>query len=58
MITKEKVLQTLKEMPEQFSIDDLMEKLILINKIEIGIDQFAEGETYVSSESKKMIKEW
>ncbi|SMD41620.1 hypothetical protein SAMN00777080_0146 [Aquiflexum balticum DSM 16537] len=58
MITKEKVLQTLKEMPEQFSIDDLMEKLILINKIEIGIEQVGKGETYTSSEAKKMIKEW
>ncbi|WP_194972337.1 hypothetical protein [Aquiflexum lacus] len=57
MITKEKVLQTLKEMPEQFSIDDLMEKLILINKIEIGIEQVGKGETYTSSEAKKMIKE-
>jgi len=58
MITKEKVLQTLKEMPDQFSLDDLMDKLILINKIEIGIDQVEKGEIYSSSEAKKMIREW
>jgi hypothetical protein len=58
MITKEKVLQTLKEMPDQFSIDDLMDKLILINKIEMGIDQVSKGETFSSEEAKKMIKEW
>lgn len=45
-------------MTDRVSNDDLMEKLILINKIETGIDQFAEVETYVSSEAKKMIKEW
>jgi hypothetical protein len=58
MITKEKVLQTLKEMPDQFSIDDLMDKLILINKIEIGIDQISKWETFSSEEAKKMIQEW
>ncbi|MCH6234767.1 hypothetical protein [Cognataquiflexum rubidum] len=45
-------------MPDQFSIDDLMDKLILINKIEIGIDQVSKGETFSSEEAKKMIKEW
>lgn len=58
MITKEKVLQTLKEMPDQFSIDDLMDELILINKIEIGIGQISKEETFSSEEAKKMIKEW
>ncbi|WP_373496156.1 hypothetical protein [Aquiflexum sp.] len=45
-------------MTDRVSIDDLMEKLILINKIEIGIEQVGKGETYTSSEAKKMIKKW
>jgi hypothetical protein len=39
MLTKEQVINSLKEMPDKFSIDDLMDKLILLQKIEIGLEQ-------------------
>lgn len=39
-------------------IDDLMDKLLLLNKIEIGLEQAKKGETYPSEEAKKMIKGW
>ena len=58
MVTREKVLEAVKNMPQEFSIDDLMDKLILLNKIEIGLDQSKNGETYTAEEAKKMIKEW
>ena len=58
MVTREKVLEAVKNMPQEFSIDDLMNKLILLNKIEIGLDQSKNGETYTAEEAKKMIKEW
>ena len=58
MITREKALEAIKNMPEEFSIDDLMDKLLLLNKIEIGLEQAKKGETYSSEEAKKMIKGW
>lgn len=58
MITREKALEAIKNMPEEFSIDDLMDKLLLLNKIEIGLEQAKKGETYSSEEDKKMIREW
>lgn len=58
MITREKVLEAVKNMPEEFSIDDLMDKLLLLNKIEIGLDQSQKEEAYTSEEAKKMIQEW
>ena len=58
MISREKVLEAIKNMPEEFSIDDLMDKLLLLNKIEIGLEQVKKGETYSSEEARKMIREW
>jgi hypothetical protein len=58
MITKEQVLVSLKDMPEQFSIDELMDKLILLQKIEAGLKQSREGEVYSSKEAKEMLKQW
>lgn len=57
MITRKKALEAIKNMPEEFSIDDLMDKLLLLNKIEIGLEQAKKGETYSSEEAKKMIRE-
>ncbi|MBW3470244.1 hypothetical protein [Arthrospiribacter ruber] len=58
MITKEKLLETLKSMPDKFSVDELMERVLLLQKIEIGLEQSEKGEGYSSEEAKKMIKEW
>jgi|AntRauMFilla1563_2_1112583.scaffolds.fasta_scaffold02938_2 hypothetical protein len=58
MITREKVLEAVKNMPEEFAIDDLMDKLLLLNKIEIGLDQSRKAETYTTAEAKRMIQEW
>ncbi|WP_291788953.1 hypothetical protein [Cecembia sp.] len=58
MITKEKVLETLKTMPKEFSIDDLMDKLILLNKVQVGMEQAKKGDSYTSDQAKKLIKEW
>ena len=58
MITKDQVINSLKEMPTQFSIDELMDKLILLPKIEIGLAQSKQGEVYSSQEAKEMLKQW
>ncbi|SFT91442.1 hypothetical protein SAMN04489724_2772 [Algoriphagus locisalis] len=58
MISREKVIEAVKNMPQEFSIDDLMDKLLLLNKIEIGLYQSKNGETFTTEEAKKMIEEW
>lgn len=58
MMTKEKVLSTLKELPEEFTLDDLFEKLIVIEKIEFGLSQIREGKVITHDEVKEKVKEW
>lgn len=58
MITKDQVINSLKEMPTQFSIDELMDKLILLQKIDIGLEQSKQDEVYSSNEAKEMLRQW
>ncbi|PSR54368.1 hypothetical protein AHMF7605_13030 [Adhaeribacter arboris] len=58
MITKAELINTLKDMPEKFSIDELMDKLLLLQKIEIGREQSKKGEVYSTQEAKEMLKQW
>ncbi len=58
MITKDKAIEAIKSLPDEFSIEELMDRLILLNKIETGIRQAEEGETYTTEQAKRMVKEW
>jgi len=57
-MTKEKALQAIKEMPQDFNLDELIERLIVIEKIDSSIQQVEEGKIVYHSEVKKKIDEW
>lgn len=45
MTTKEKMLQAVQELPDDASVEDAMESLLVLAKIERGIVQADRGET-------------
>ena len=45
IISQEQISVVLKDLPPQFSIDELVDKLILVEKIEDAIEQGERGET-------------
>jgi predicted transcriptional regulator len=57
MITKDKAIEAIKSLPDEFSIEELMDRLIFLNKIETGLRQAQQGETYSHEEAKRMVKE-
>ena len=56
MITKDKAIEVIKSLPEEFSIEELMDRLILPNKIETGLRQTERGESFTTDQAKKMVK--
>ena len=58
MLTKKKLLEQIDKLPEEFSIDELVEKLILIEKIETGTKQSENGEVISESEMENEIEKW
>ncbi|MBZ9652237.1 hypothetical protein [Psychroflexus montanilacus] len=58
MITKTKLKEQIDSFPEQFSIDDLVERLILVEKIEKGKIQSENDEILSESEFDKEMNKW
>lgn len=58
MLTKTVLKEQIEKLPEQFSIDELVEKLILIEKIEDGNRQSERGEIITDAEMDKEIEKW
>ena len=58
MLTRTQVFDTLEKMPEQFSIDDFIDKLLFINKIEIGLSQSANGQVNSKEQAGQKLSKW
>ncbi|QXV65433.1 hypothetical protein INP83_20565 [Mucilaginibacter sp. 21P] len=57
-MTKDKVIATVNEMPTNFDLDMLVERLILIDKVEKGLEQ-ADNDVLTShDEVKQLVKTW
>jgi hypothetical protein len=58
MLTKNKVKELIDHMPETFSVDDLVDKVILLQKIEAGEKEIENGEGIDWEDMKKEMELW
>lgn len=58
MLTKTRLLAEMDKFPEEFSIDELVERLILIEKIETGSRQSECNQVVSEAEMDYEIKKW
>jgi hypothetical protein len=58
MLTKVSVIESLRNMPESFSADELIEKIILIDKIEEGMKQATSGESIDDGRIDEHLSKW
>jgi predicted transcriptional regulator len=58
MLTKEKVNKSIKSLPDSFTIDELIDQLILMEKVEEGYKQSEEGKVITNEEVKLIIDKW
>jgi hypothetical protein len=58
MLTKIQVIDTLKQLPENFSIDQLFDKLNFVNKVEIGLAQSSNGQVNTKEQAKEKLSKW
>ena len=55
---REKVIEAVKELPPEFDLEELMEKLVFVEKVERGLKQLDEGKTMNHAQVKEMVKKW
>jgi len=58
MLTKRQLKETLEQFPEEFTIDELIDKIIVLDKIERGNQQSERGETITEDELEKEMQKW
>jgi predicted transcriptional regulator len=51
-------METLKTMPDTFSAEILIDRLLVIDKIEKGLEDVKNGKTFNMNESKELASKW
>ena len=58
MLTKDKIKQTIDTLPDNFTIEDVIEELIVIDKIDQGMKDIEDGNLYSTDEIQSMLSKW
>lgn len=58
MLTKKKLLLAIKEMPDNFTIEELLDQVLFVHKVETGLSQSEGGKTFSTSQAKLKLKKW
>lgn len=57
-IEKEVVIKSIQEMPERFSWDELWDRLYLLKKVQIAMEQSKNEQGISIEESQKRLEKW
>ena len=55
---KSTIIHTLNELPNKFNLYDFLEHLIVIEKIDEGMEEAKAGKTLSHDKVKKMVDKW
>ncbi len=58
MLSKDKILQTVKDLPDNFSIEELFERIVLLQKIELGLEQSKTDQVISTEQARERLKRW
>ena len=58
MLAKKEVIKSIKEMPEHFSVDDAIDRLIVLNKIEKARKEIRDGKGLTTGLARKKLQKW
>ena len=58
MMTKTQIINSLQKLPENLTIDQVIEHLIFIEKIQKGMDDSENGNILSSDEAKEKLNKW
>lgn len=55
---KEKVLKVIADLPQEATLEDVLERLYFLYKIEKGLEQVEAGDAVTHEEAMKRVKTW
>ena len=55
---RDKAIETMKEFPQEFELEELIERLVFVEKVEKGLQQVEQGKTVSQEVVKEITKKW
>jgi len=57
-LTREQMYSTIEKLPNRFSVDELIEQLIFIKKVEKGLEQSQNGQINNKEQTRNRLSKW
>ena len=57
-MTKDSLTHLVEQLPDTFSLEDVLDRIILLAKIERGLEQSNQNETLTQNEVKQRLAKW
>lgn len=58
MITPNQVIESFQNLPHDTSVEEMIERIIVLEHIETAREQSRNGQVYSNDDVKAMVKEW
>lgn len=58
MLTKENIKKSIDSLPENPNLDEVIDKIIMLDKVEQGLLDIKKGNTYTTSEVREHLKDF
>ena len=58
MTAKEEILELMKQIPDDLTVDEALEQLQLLYDVQKGLEEAKRGKTVSHEEAKQMINKW
>lgn len=58
MLTKEKIKKAIDLLPDNVAVDELIDRIILLDKIEQGLIDVENGNTYTTEQVENKLNKW
>jgi len=58
MLTKTQIIESLSNLPENVTIDQVIDHLVVVEKIQKGLEDSANGRVYNKDQAKSKLKKW
>ena len=57
-MNKQAAIDSIKDMPQDFELDELIERLVVLERIEKGRKDIEKGNTFSHGEAKSKLDKW
>jgi len=58
MLTKDKIKKSIDTLPDNLTIDQVIDRMIMLDKIEQGLKDVEDGNVYTTEEVKDKLNKW